>query len=555
MEERRAIEFRIGIVVIVTIAVLVVFIVLFGPQQLPILSGDYKMSVIFEYAPMIQPNSPVSKNGVEIGRVSSLELVDNDRSVKVVLLIHKDVKIYTDEECRIESNLMGVTAISFQKDRVKSFEEAKVIPPNSTIHGFSPPNIAAIAGSLENRLSEALDSFAGAVKEITKSFAGINMLIGTPEDVAVKQQRLEKMVDTAMQTMVSIDKLSGGLESLINDPDIQHNLRTTAKDAPKLLGEVQLLMQNAREMIGDVRSIMRRMETTFTKVDGNLDNAGKFIESLGSDGADFFTRLKEVAGRLDTTMEEIEKFAAAFNNPDGSVQQLLGDPEFFNGLRRTAGNIEEITLQVKPVLSDIRVFSDKIARDPAVLGVKGVISKSPPIKGTPDTNIGYIGSHGEFPEPKPQFQVASLPQWRLCPQQDRLSYKYVIPERASAGYEAEYYEFPAAPATPLAIPPAALPTRPLSMPQPVFLPEEVPVLKTQERNGAASAIPVTVPSMPPSLELDFTPAQSHLTAVSPVRRHLQVTPLPQSETVKPVPDFTASDLRRQQFILDFEPAK
>ena len=35
------------------------------------------------------------------------------------------------------------------------------------------------------------------------------------------------------------------------------------------------------------------------------------------------------------------------------------------------------TAKVRPILDDVRIFSDKIARDPRQLGVKGALSKTP----------------------------------------------------------------------------------------------------------------------------------------------------------------------------------
>jgi phospholipid/cholesterol/gamma-HCH transport system substrate-binding protein len=40
-------------------------------------------------------------------------------------------------------------------------------------------------------------------------------------------------------------------------------------------------------------------------------------------------------------------------------------------------NTEEITSRIKPILDDLRIFSDKIARDPRQLGLKGALDHRP----------------------------------------------------------------------------------------------------------------------------------------------------------------------------------
>ena len=50
---------------------------------------------------------------------------------------------------------------------------------------------------------------------------------------------------------------------------------------------------------------------------------------------------------------------------------------------------------MKPVVSDIRIFSDKIARDPRQLGLKGAIDKRPIGTGTktpPHSSSGHDDS-------------------------------------------------------------------------------------------------------------------------------------------------------------------
>ena len=45
-----------------------------------------------------------------------------------------------------------------------------------------------------------------------------------------------------------------------------------------------------------------------------------------------------------------------------------------------ATNVEQITNDLKPIVADARVFTDKIARHPEVLGVRGAIKPSSGIK-------------------------------------------------------------------------------------------------------------------------------------------------------------------------------
>jgi phospholipid/cholesterol/gamma-HCH transport system substrate-binding protein len=73
-------------------------------------------------------------------------------------------------------------------------------------------------------------------------------------------------------------------------------------------------------------------------------------------------------------------FGDALNNREGSLGRLTSDAELYNNLNQAAKNVEELTRQLRPILNDVRVFTDKISRDPGRLGVRGVFQQGSGIK-------------------------------------------------------------------------------------------------------------------------------------------------------------------------------
>ena len=61
-------------------------------------------------------------------------------------------------------------------------------------------------------------------------------------------------------------------------------------------------------------------------------------------------------------------------------------------------NVEDITWKLRPIVDDARVISDKVARDPSILGVRGVLDRRPIGSGnkipTVDTNFTPASHHG-----------------------------------------------------------------------------------------------------------------------------------------------------------------
>ncbi len=58
----------------------------------------------------------------------------------------------------------------------------------------------------------------------------------------------------------------------------------------------------------------------------------------------------------------------------------MNNSELYDSLTAAVGNIEKLTRDLKPIVNDVRVFADKVARHPENLGVRGAIMGSSGIK-------------------------------------------------------------------------------------------------------------------------------------------------------------------------------
>jgi phospholipid/cholesterol/gamma-HCH transport system substrate-binding protein len=58
----------------------------------------------------------------------------------------------------------------------------------------------------------------------------------------------------------------------------------------------------------------------------------------------------------------------------------MKDRQLYDNLSQAAENVNCLTRQLRPVVNDVRVFTDKIARHPEQLGVRGALQRSPGIK-------------------------------------------------------------------------------------------------------------------------------------------------------------------------------
>jgi phospholipid/cholesterol/gamma-HCH transport system substrate-binding protein len=73
-------------------------------------------------------------------------------------------------------------------------------------------------------------------------------------------------------------------------------------------------------------------------------------------------------------------FTKALNESDGTLGKLVRDPRVYEDLAAAAANVKNLSRDLRPIVDDIRVFSDKIARHPEQLGVRGALDRRPGLK-------------------------------------------------------------------------------------------------------------------------------------------------------------------------------
>jgi phospholipid/cholesterol/gamma-HCH transport system substrate-binding protein len=214
--------------------------------------------------------------------------------------------------------------------------------------------------NLEPALNEMMRSVTRTSNELGRLTGQINRMLDTnDEQLARVLTKTERTLDSIYRTMESADQVLG-------DPQIRADLKRS-------LGEVP-------EVIAETRQALDGFQNTLRIADRNLVNLEGFTRPLGEKGEEIVLKLERGAGRLELLMERMGTFAEALNNPEGSLGRLMNDRQLYQNLLSATENVNELTEDLRPILYDVRVFTDKIARDPGRLGVRGVFQKPSGIK-------------------------------------------------------------------------------------------------------------------------------------------------------------------------------
>jgi phospholipid/cholesterol/gamma-HCH transport system substrate-binding protein len=123
----RAMQFRVGVIVIAAVLLAVVLTLMFA--GLPsFFHKSYSIRVEFPATPGLAVGAPVRKRGIRIGEVSNIELTANDR-VLVTLRIGANYEIHHDETCWIRNSLLGDAWLEFEATQAT---DSKPVTPIGT---------------------------------------------------------------------------------------------------------------------------------------------------------------------------------------------------------------------------------------------------------------------------------------------------------------------------------------------------------------------------------------------------------------------------------------
>jgi phospholipid/cholesterol/gamma-HCH transport system substrate-binding protein len=357
--DEKTIQFRVGVLVVATVIITMILVALFGefPKGL---QGTTTVYVRFTSAPGVSPNTPVRKSGILVGRVEDVDLEDDGR-VYVTMRLDKNRRIRENEICRISTgNFLGDAMIEFVPSDAPGLSQ-DVLEDGAQLTGVVSPDAMSAIGSalqvfdhLAVEVKGTLASIEGTSQDIGQVAKNLNVLVVNNED------QFNRLLTKAEQAFGRFDTAMVAVNQVVSDEELAEKLRTVLDAFPTVLSDASLLMR-------DLRTMANEAETNFKFLQG-------LTKPLEEKGEEIVSTLSHSLNRLDSVLLELQTFAKSINSAEGSLGQFVHNPDLYQRLNNAAGNIEELTYQLEPIVDDARVISDKLARNPGRI-LRGAIGR------------------------------------------------------------------------------------------------------------------------------------------------------------------------------------
>ena len=383
MDEQRY-RFGVGVLVVASIVIGVILIMFFGAAP-NFLARRYQVTVNFPAAPGVASDTPVRKNGVDIGRVKQVNLLPDDQGVDLVLELNSEFQVRQGELCRVGTGslITGDAVVEFipptSQSLLERFDGRDGTPPDAQLSemekeaaaayikdgdyvkgGLVAPDPLSSLVTMQDKFAPTLVAIEQAGTQVGALASDIRTLLGGGEG------QMRQIVQKTEQTIDNFNQTLDAIESIFADERLRASLQTASDRLPRLLDEAEGVLRETRETVDAFEGVGREAERT-------MQNVAAFTEPLGEQGDQIVGDAVRTLNNLDALVTELRQVSGRFNTSEGTLNRLLNDDELYFSVQRTVENVELLTRRLQPIVEDVRIFTDKVARDPRQLGVAGAI--------------------------------------------------------------------------------------------------------------------------------------------------------------------------------------
>ena len=314
-------ELKIGVVTILT---LVGFFMLFNfLKGQNIFSSGRLFTVKYENVSGLAPSKPVSVNGLRVGQVKEIKIIDTAKPIyfEVVISVEKDIQ--------------------FSKKTIAEIYEPGIMSgPEVRLLLDYGPDVAKDGDYLQGRIAGGM--LDGLTKQLTPTQAKLdsvllsfNQTLGSVNNVLdpSTQQDIKAMLRNLNHTIDSFDKTAQSLTATSNSAN--NLIKTNEKTLNTTLNNASATMASAK---------------------ATVDKFGKTADKLNA------LELDQVIKNFENASKNLNTLLEDMNNGKGSLGKLAKDETLANELEATIKNMNELVSDLKKNPSryvNISVFGKK----------------------------------------------------------------------------------------------------------------------------------------------------------------------------------------------------
>jgi len=308
----------IGGFVVGAVALLLVAVLIFGSGK--IFSQKVKLVMFFEESVSgLSLGAPVVFRGVTIGSVVGVELWNYPKEMKILIPVYIEI----DPARFKERGEQGWTDMTFKRQIERGLRAQ--IKMQSLVTG---------------QLMIYADYFPGKPLRLVKAEPRYPEIPTIPSGTEAIMKSLEQI--PMQEIVLKATKAVDGIERLINSPKTQEiagTLDATLKDFQKAAGKADGALEETRQALKDIRTLVKNIEPLATEFKGTLGDTRNLIQGADKEivplAAGLKKTLDETSGVLAEARQTLKKASALVSDESVLSAEVLNTLDEMNRTMRS----------------------------------------------------------------------------------------------------------------------------------------------------------------------------------------------------------------------------
>ncbi|MGB9597207.1 MAG: MlaD family protein [Candidatus Poribacteria bacterium] len=332
-------ELKVGLMVIIGLSLLSILLLKASRWQ-PSISNQH-IRIKFDNVGGLVKNAQVSMYGMEIGKVTSIDLMGD--WVQVTAQIDKKVKIR--EGYQIVIDVIGIIGEKYIE--IINGPLSNKLTNDDPLIGTSPPSIGEIliqVNDVVKKSSDALNTAKNVIvtnqDNVQSSIKDAKEFIGETKDI------IRKTINDLNTLLASVNKITNGKETDIVQTiaELKRFITELNKDRSRILPAVQAITENINNIVNvsspivagsleNLRKSSEEVNALTKKIDGYVEDLNKSLSEL----------ITQVDGIADSSDQKIQKALIDFNRASALLNNVLDRADYIvEGVEKGNGTLGKL---------------------------------------------------------------------------------------------------------------------------------------------------------------------------------------------------------------------
>ena len=377
-----SVQLKVGLVVIIGIVLLVILMVNAANSPWSV-SGEL-LQVNFNNAGDLRVGAKVQLAGVQVGKVTSVELNEDGTRVEVQMRVKRAFQRLR-QGCQVKVGIIGFVGEAYIHLTNGPVENPNLKPTDLPLTGKDPLDLSELATRgdyivrqgtqfLEsaNQLMEAnQENISASIVEmralIEQTNRALTEVVESVDETAKSLNRIAQENDFRLaQTYKRFNRLMDRLESdaLLISSQIGDINRTVLDLVNRNSSPVEQVIADLQASATNFRQLSQQLDQNLAELTSELSDLiaqGKEVIATETPKVDqLLESLTSATQELDGLRDNVNQLLHTVQGGEGSIAQLLNEPDALNEMRKTMKTVDETMLAFQDLSRTLDQGSEQI---------------------------------------------------------------------------------------------------------------------------------------------------------------------------------------------------